>query len=196
MCGVVGIVGNKPCVRTIFEGLQRLEYRGYDSAGIATLSGGKIHTVKKDGKLVRLEGELNDLPDNSFIGMGHTRWATHGAPTTQNAHPHVTGDLAMIHNGIIENYRDLKSELIKDGYTFKSETDSEVVLNLLSRELKSTPDLKNALLKVISRIHGAYALGVMWAQDPDSMFRSARYVFYFLLLLHLALRQWLSWPDM
>jgi glucosamine--fructose-6-phosphate aminotransferase (isomerizing) len=114
MCGVVGIVGSRPCVQSIFEGLQRLEYRGYDSAGIATLSGGKIHTAKSDGKLAKLEGHLAELPNSSFIGMGHTRWATHGAPTTQNAHPHVAGDLALIHNGIIENYRELKAELLKD----------------------------------------------------------------------------------
>ena len=170
MCGVVGFVGTRPCVRTIFEGLQRLEYRGYDSAGIATLSGGKIYTAKSDGKLMRLEGHLGGLPEASHVGMGHTRWATHGAPTTQNAHPHVTGDLALIHNGIIENYRELKEELIKDGYTFKSETDSEVVLHLLSRELKITPKLKDALIKVIARLHGAYGLGVMWAGEPDALY--------------------------
>ena len=170
MCGVVGFIGKRPCVRTIFEGLQRLEYRGYDSAGIATLSGGKIHTVKSDGKLARLEGHLKDLPQESFMGMGHTRWATHGAPTTQNAHPHVSGDLALIHNGIIENYRELKNELIKEGYSFKSETDSEVVLHLLSRELKSTPKMKDALLKIIARLHGAYGLGIMWAGEPDALY--------------------------
>lgn len=170
MCGVVGIVGTRPCVRPIFEGLQRLEYRGYDSAGIATLSAGKIHTAKSDGKLVRLEGHLSELPEKSFIGMGHTRWATHGAPTTQNAHPHVAGDLALIHNGIIENYRELKNELLSDGYTFKSETDSEVVLHLLSRELKKTPKLKEALLKVISRLEGAYGLGILWAGEPDALY--------------------------
>jgi glucosamine--fructose-6-phosphate aminotransferase (isomerizing) len=170
MCGVVGVVGSRPCVETIFEGLRRLEYRGYDSAGIATLSGGKIHTAKSDGKLVRLEGHLKELPADSFIGMGHTRWATHGAPTTQNAHPHVAGDLALIHNGIIENYRELKAELLKDGYTFKSETDSEVVLHLLSRELKTVPKLKEALLKVITRLQGAYGLGIMWAGEPDALY--------------------------
>jgi glucosamine--fructose-6-phosphate aminotransferase (isomerizing) len=102
--------------------------------------------------------------------MGHTRWATHGAPTTQNAHPHVAGDLALIHNGIIENYRELKAELIKDGYTFKSETDSEVVLHVLSRELKSTPNMKDALLKTISRLEGAYGLGILWAGEPDALY--------------------------
>jgi glucosamine--fructose-6-phosphate aminotransferase (isomerizing) len=170
MCGVVGVVGSRPCVETIFEGLKRLEYRGYDSAGIATMSAGKIHTAKSDGKLVRLEGHLKELPASSSIGMGHTRWATHGAPTTQNAHPHVTGDLALIHNGIIENYRELKAELLKDGYSFKSETDSEVVLHLLSRELKTTPKMKDALLKVITRLEGAYGLGILWAGEPEALY--------------------------
>ena len=170
MCGVVGFVGSRPCVRLIFEGLQRLEYRGYDSAGIATLSDGKINTVKSDGKLVRLEGHLDKLPINGSIGMGHTRWATHGSPTTENAHPHVDGGLALIHNGIIENYRELKNELLKDGYKFKSETDSEVVLHLLARELKTTPKLKDAIIKIIARLEGAYGLGIMWSGEPDSLY--------------------------
>jgi glutamine---fructose-6-phosphate transaminase (isomerizing) len=170
MCGVVGIIGIRPCVRTIFEGLQRLEYRGYDSAGIATIRGGQVHSVKSDGKLLRLEAHLADLPEASFIGMGHTRWATHGAPTAQNAHPHVSGNLALIHNGIIENYRELKQELLEDGYLFKSETDSEVVLHLLSRELKTKPKMKDALLAIISRLRGAYGLGIMWGGEPDALY--------------------------
>jgi len=170
MCGVVGFVGSRPCVRLIYEGLQRLEYRGYDSAGIATLSDGKINTVKSDGKLIRLEGHLDKLPINGSIGMGHTRWATHGSPTTENAHPHVDGGLALIHNGIIENYRELKNELLKDGYKFKSETDSEVVLHLLARELKTTPKLKEAIIKIIARLEGAYGLGIMWSGEPDSLY--------------------------
>lgn len=170
MCGVVGFVGVRPGVRTIFEGLQRLEYRGYDSAGIATISGGQIYSVKSDGKLLRLEPHLAALPEASFIGMGHTRWATHGAPTTQNAHPHVLGNLALIHNGIIENYRELKKELLDAGHTFSSETDSEVVLHLLSRELKTTPNIKDALLKIIPRLRGAYGLGIMWGGEPDALY--------------------------
>jgi glucosamine--fructose-6-phosphate aminotransferase (isomerizing) len=128
-------------VQVIFEGLQRLEYRGYDSAGIATLVDGKVNTVKSDGKLARLEPHLSKLPSTSVIGMGHTRWATHGSPTTENAHPHVSGGLAIIHNGIIENYRVLKEQLLKEGYKFQSETDSEVVLHLLAKELKSSKAL-------------------------------------------------------
>lgn len=170
MCGVVGFVGKRSCVKTIFEGLQRLEYRGYDSAGIATLNKGKMHIAKSEGKLARLEPHLGELPDSSTIGMGHTRWATHGAPTTLNAHPHVTKDLALIHNGIIENYRELKDELIAKGAIFKSETDSEVVLHLLEGELGKGTKMKDALLKIVSRLHGAYGLGIMWAGDPDALY--------------------------
>jgi glucosamine--fructose-6-phosphate aminotransferase (isomerizing) len=170
MCGVVGVVGVRACVGTIFEGLKRLEYRGYDSAGIATIESGKISTIKSDGKLARLEVHLKELPPSSAVGMGHTRWATHGAPTTQNAHPHVSGELALIHNGIIENYRELKAELLKEGFVFKSETDSEVVLHLLSRELRSTPSMNAALRNVIARLEGAYGLGILWAGDPEALY--------------------------
>lgn len=170
MCGVVGFVGARACVPLIFEGLQRLEYRGYDSAGIATLANGKITTVKSDGKLARLESHLSALPASSVIGMGHTRWATHGSPTTENAHPHVTGGLAIIHNGIIENYRVLKDQLLKDGYKFQSETDSEVVLHLLSKELKAGSGMKDAIMSVIAKLEGAYALGVLWTGEPEALY--------------------------
>lgn len=170
MCGVVGFVGARACVPLIFEGLQRLEYRGYDSAGIATLANGKINTVKSDGKLARLESHLSGLPASSVIGMGHTRWATHGSPTTENAHPHVTGGLAIIHNGIIENYRVLKDQLLKDGYKFQSETDSEVVLHLLSQELKTGSGMKDAIMSVIAKLQGAYALGVLWTGEPEALY--------------------------
>ncbi|MCX6123150.1 MAG: glutamine--fructose-6-phosphate transaminase (isomerizing) [Proteobacteria bacterium] len=170
MCGVVGIVGKGPCVKTIFEGLRRLEYRGYDSAGIAVLNEGSVHLIKEEGKLSRLEPHLGELPNLARIGMGHTRWATHGAPTTLNAHPHVTKELAIIHNGIIENYRELKAELLQSGVIFKSETDSEVVLQLLTRELAAGSVMKQALIKTVARLQGAYALGIMWAGDPTSLF--------------------------
>lgn len=170
MCGVVGFVGARSCVQVIFEGLQRLEYRGYDSAGIATLADGKINTIKSDGKLARLGTHLGKLPVSSMVGMGHTRWATHGSPTTENAHPHVSGGLAIIHNGIIENYRVLKDQLIAEGYKFQSETDSEVVLHLLAKELKSTTVMREALSRVISKLEGAYALGVLWSGEPDALY--------------------------
>jgi glucosamine--fructose-6-phosphate aminotransferase (isomerizing) len=170
MCGVVGFVGQRDCANIIFEGLRRLEYRGYDSAGIATVKDEKIHIVKSEGKLNRLEPLIGNLPKQSTIGMGHTRWATHGAPTTLNAHPHTTEDLALIHNGIIENYRELKDELIKEGVVFKSETDSEVVLHLLVRELQRNFTVKDALLQVVDKLHGAYALGIMYAKEPNTLY--------------------------
>ncbi|MCX6117647.1 MAG: glutamine--fructose-6-phosphate transaminase (isomerizing) [Proteobacteria bacterium] len=170
MCGVVGIVSSTRCVQNIFEGLQRLEYRGYDSAGIATLFEGKIHIAKSEGKLKNLEPLLSKLPQNSGIGMGHTRWATHGAPTTLNAHPHVTDEIALIHNGIIENYRELKETLIREGVKFLSETDSEVVLHLLAKELSKGTAMLDALKGVVKQLHGAYGLGVMWKGDPNSLY--------------------------
>lgn len=170
MCGVIGYVGTKPCAGLIFEGLQRLEYRGYDSAGISMISNGEIALVKSEGKLSALQPHLGKLPADGTTGMGHTRWATHGAPTTTNAHPHTLGDLALIHNGIIENYQELKEELQAKGAVFKSETDTEVALQLLHFQLKQTPEMKEALLKVAARLRGAYALGVMSARDPGSLY--------------------------
>jgi glucosamine--fructose-6-phosphate aminotransferase (isomerizing) len=170
MCGVVGFVGKSTCIDKIYEGLQRLEYRGYDSAGIAVLDQGKIVIAKSEGKLAKLKPFLSELPSKAHIGMGHTRWATHGAPTTLNAHPHVTDELALIHNGIIENYRDLKDRLISEGVKFKSETDSEVVLHLLQQELAKNADMNSALLKTLPKLHGAYALGILWAKEPEKLF--------------------------
>jgi glutamine---fructose-6-phosphate transaminase (isomerizing) len=170
MCGVVGIIGKRSCVKDIFSGLQRLEYRGYDSAGIATLHEGQIHFAKSEGKLQRLEPLLTTLPESSVAGMGHTRWATHGAPTTTNAHPHVSGSLALIHNGIIENYRELKDELIAGGVQFKSETDSEVVLHLLEQSLRSGRPMKQALLDIVARLEGAYGLGILWTGEPNALY--------------------------
>jgi glucosamine--fructose-6-phosphate aminotransferase (isomerizing) len=170
MCGVVGFIGRRSCVKVIFEGLQRLEYRGYDSAGIATIHKGAIHIAKSEGKLAKLEPFLSSLPDESLIGMGHTRWATHGAPTTANAHPHVTKDLAIIHNGIIENYRELKDQLLAEGIEFKSETDTEVILHLLNKELSRLSNMQSALLSVTSKLDGAYALGVLWTGEKDKLY--------------------------
>lgn len=170
MCGVIGYVGSKPCGRLIFDGLKRLEYRGYDSAGIAVLDKGKIELVKAEGKLVHLEPRLGELPATATTGMGHTRWATHGAPTARNAHPHLHGDLVIIHNGIIENYRELKDELIKAGVEFKSETDTEVVLHQLVSELAKTDDLRTAIMATTRHLRGAYALGVIHASHPDQIF--------------------------
>lgn len=169
MCGVIGYVGEKPCVRFIFDALKKLEYRGYDSAGISVCYEGQIHVEKEQGKLSNLEAHLDRLPQQAVVGMGHTRWATHGIPNKDNAHPHAAEGVILIHNGIIENYKELKDELIREGVKFKSQTDSEVVAQLLSRELKKGTAPKESLLKVTRRLKGAYALGIIMEKDPQAL---------------------------
>ena len=162
MCGIVGYVGDRPAIGVLLGGLKRLEYRGYDSAGVAVLDGeGRIHTHKRAGKLGVLEADLlaEPLPDGS-TGIAHTRWATHGGPTDRNAHPHLgdAGRLALIHNGIIENFAALRDELAGEGYEFLSETDTEVAAVLLGREYRRTGDLTTAFRAVVGRLHGAFTL--------------------------------------
>src|ERR671923_434674 len=135
MCGIVGILGTKPVAADIVDALRRLEYRGYDSAGVATLENGELTRRRAEGKLKNLESKLHSEPLAGTIGIGHTRWATHGRPTENNAHPHATERLAVVHNGIIENFRELREELEKKGTKFRSETDTEVVAHLVSREM-------------------------------------------------------------
>ena len=125
MCGIVGILANKPVAIDLVEALRRLEYRGYDSAGVATLEDGRLDRRRAEGKLRNLELRLNEQPLNGHVGIGHTRWATHGAPSKRNAHPHAVGDIYLVHNGIIENYQEIKSMLAKHDYVFKSDTDTE-----------------------------------------------------------------------
>ncbi|MDQ1247850.1 MAG: hypothetical protein QG597_2222, partial [Actinomycetota bacterium] len=156
MCGIVGYVGSKQALEIVVEGLRRLEYRGYDSAGVAVINGGRLSTRKRAGKLANLEALLGEdpLPD-STTGIGHTRWATHGAPNDVNAHPHVSGDgqVAIIHNGIIENFADLREELAAAGVTPLSETDSEVAAHLLSLALPDyAGDLPEAMRAVCRRL--------------------------------------------
>jgi len=170
MCGVVGYVGKRGCPQLIFDGLKRLEYRGYDSSGIAVLFDKKIHLVKSEGKLSKLEPLLPNLPANATIGMGHTRWATHGPPITVNAHPHMTDDIAIIHNGIIENYAEIKESLIKTGVSFKSQTDTEVALQLIAQKVKEHKNVRTALQEVVKLVHGAYAIGVLWKEEPDALY--------------------------
>jgi glucosamine--fructose-6-phosphate aminotransferase (isomerizing) len=133
MCGIIGYIGSQNAVPLLLEGLKRLEYRGYDSAGVAVLANGKIEIRRSVGKLVNLEKLLAGGGLSGTVGIGHTRWATHGKPSEQNAHPHRSGSLALVHNGIIENYLELKELLLKDGFRFNSETDTEVVAHLISR---------------------------------------------------------------
>jgi glucosamine--fructose-6-phosphate aminotransferase (isomerizing) len=170
MCGIIGYIGNRPCVDLLFSGLQTLEYRGYDSAGIAVEDGKKLFLVKAAGKLNNLQPLLTELPSKSTFGMGHTRWATHGPPVTKNAHPHVTEGLAIVHNGIIENYRDLKAGLESAGVQFSSDTDTEVVLHLLRKELTLHKDPRQAVLSLLSKLKGAFSLGIMIPGEVRQMY--------------------------
>ena len=171
MCGIVAYVGKQEAYPIILKGLKRLEYRGYDSAGVALLNG-EINLYKKQGKVSNLEAFAKDKPLNSKIGIGHTRWATHGAPNDQNAHPHTSGDntLAIIHNGIIENYDSLKKELIKRGHKFKSETDTEVLIHLIEDICKSeSVDLEEAVRIALNEVIGAYAIVILDKNNPDRL---------------------------
>jgi len=171
MCGIVGYVGQGDASRVVVDGLRRLEYRGYDSAGLATVSDGRLAIRRRPGKI----GELSDLierePAAGSIGLGHTRWATHGAPTELNAHPHVDcgGTLAVVHNGIIENYLPLKRSLVEAGHVFRSETDTEIIAHLLESHLTGSGDLLGALRACLRVLRGAYALGVIAATDPHRL---------------------------
>jgi glutamine---fructose-6-phosphate transaminase (isomerizing) len=170
MCGIVGYCGPRRVVPVILEGLRRLEYRGYDSAGIVYLEEGRLIKHRSAGKLAQLEAIIDEaLVAPSHIGLGHTRWATHGAPTTENAHPHsdCSGELVVIHNGIIENYHQLREELREKGHRFASETDTEVLAHLIEEYLDG--DLGEAVKKAVSRVEGSYALGVLWTGMPDTL---------------------------
>jgi len=167
MCGIVGIVGNTPVAQRLFEGLQRLEYRGYDSAGICTIEDGRLERRRAEGKLQNLGRELSARPLGGSIGIAHTRWATHGAPTVGNAHPHIAGGVALVHNGIIENFKPLRDELIADGHTFQSETDSEVVAHLVARELEHGSSPEEAVATVLPRLIGAFAIAFLFGDYPD-----------------------------
>ncbi len=153
------------------DGLKRLEYRGYDSAGIAVHDGEKINMLKAKGKLVNLAQKLEENPVSGCLGIGHTRWATHGAPSDINSHPHISGDrlIAVVHNGIIENYLDIKEELTQKGYKFVSETDTETVAHLIDYYYKSGIGFLESVFKTLERIEGAYALGILCRDYPDTL---------------------------
>jgi glucosamine--fructose-6-phosphate aminotransferase (isomerizing) len=167
MCGIVGIVGKEPVADRLLDGLRRLEYRGYDSAGIATDFDGGIERRRASGKLVNLARELAEHPLPGDTGIAHTRWATHGRPTTNNAHPHATGEVALVHNGIIENFKPLRDELIARGRVFTSETDTEVVAHLISEKVEAGLAPADAVREVLPRLHGAFALAILFRQHPD-----------------------------
>jgi glucosamine--fructose-6-phosphate aminotransferase (isomerizing) len=167
MCGIVGIVGKEEVARRLFDGLKRLEYRGYDSAGICTVVDGELERRRAEGKLENLARELEREPLGGTVGIAHTRWATHGAPTVGNAHPHVAGGVALVHNGIIENFKPLRDELIADGRKFASETDSEVVAHLAAREIEAGASPEEAVASVLPRLQGAFAIAFLFRDQPD-----------------------------
>ncbi len=169
MCGIVGILGKQPVAESIVEALRRLEYRGYDSAGVATLANGGIERRRAVGKLKNLADLLVREPLPGTSGIGHTRWATHGGVTETNAHPHVAGDVVVVHNGIIENFRALKDELAAEGVVFTTQTDTEVVAQLLSREIKKGTPPREAVRSVLGRLEGAFALAILFKGENDLM---------------------------
>ena len=166
MCGIVGITSSKEVTPRIISSLKKLEYRGYDSAGIATLSNGNINEVKCEGRVDTLEKNIIQTKISGYIGIGHVRWATHGKPSLINAHPHSSEDVSVVHNGIIENSTILKKLLEKKGYKFKSQTDTEVIVHLVTDYLKKN-NLKNTIIKVLKKLHGSFALGIIFKDQPD-----------------------------
>jgi glutamine---fructose-6-phosphate transaminase (isomerizing) len=169
MCGIVGILGKGPVAEQLVDALKRLEYRGYDSAGVATVENGQLGRRRAEGKLRNLEELLKRSPLHGSTGIGHTRWATHGKPTEANAHPHATDLVAVVHNGIIENFRELKEELIVDGAVFTSDTDTEVIAHLITREMKTSDDPVRAVYHALRRLRGAFALAMIFAGYNDLM---------------------------
>ena len=174
MCGIVGVIGQGPVAPVLMEGLKRLEYRGYDSAGVATLVNGSIDRRRAEGKLLNLQLLLDQAPLPGDIGIGHTRWATHGVPNEVNAHPHVTGKVALVHNGIIENYRELREELIPLGYVFETETDTEAVAQLITRYMDDGHSPTDATARALARLEGAFALAIIFAGELDLMIGARR----------------------
>ena len=167
MCGIVGILGKEPVALGIVEALRRLEYRGYDSAGVATLEGGNIERRRAPGKLKNLEARLAEQPLLGISGIGHTRWATHGAANETNAHPHTAGDVVIVHNGIIENFRELKEELLALGHVFETQTDTEVVAHAIAHERDKGLSPIDAVKKVLPRLHGAFAFAILFRSETD-----------------------------
>ncbi|WKW51566.1 glutamine--fructose-6-phosphate transaminase (isomerizing) [Rhodomicrobium lacus] len=174
MCGIIGILGKEPAAPRLVDALRRLEYRGYDSAGVATLEGGVLTRRRAEGKLAALDRKLGEEPLYGTAGIGHTRWATHGAPVERNAHPHMAGGVAIVHNGIIENFRELREELEREGETFESQTDSEVVAHLINRELQRGADPVAAVRESLARLTGAFALAILFSGRDDLMIGARR----------------------
>ncbi|MBO0664451.1 glutamine--fructose-6-phosphate transaminase (isomerizing) [Jiella sp. MQZ9-1] len=174
MCGIVGIISRKPVADRLIDALKRLEYRGYDSAGVATLEGGHLTRRRAEGKLSNLAALVEDKPLAGTIGIGHTRWATHGVPSVANAHPHATGALALVHNGIIENYRELRAELEADGAVFESQTDTETVAHLVTRELAKGAEPREAVQEALTRLEGAFSLAFLFEGESELLIGARR----------------------
>ena len=173
MCGIVGILGRGPVADQLVDSLKRLEYRGYDSAGVATLEGGDLARRRAEGKLKNLETRLKSSPLDGHLGIGHTRWATHGKPTETNAHPHTGDNVAVVHNGIIENFRELRQKLERDGARFDSETDTEVVAHLVDSYLAKGMSPAEAVKSALPQLRGAFALAFLF-KDHDNLMIGAR----------------------
>ncbi|GBD41524.1 Glutamine--fructose-6-phosphate aminotransferase [isomerizing] [bacterium HR39] len=169
MCGIVGVIGSAPAAPLLLEALRRLEYRGYDSAGIATLVGGRIERRRAPGKLAALARELERNPLGGTTGIGHTRWATHGEPSERNAHPHVSGGVAVVHNGIIENHLELRAELVAAGHVFETDTDTEVIPQLVAAYRRAGADPVSAARRAVARLQGAFALAMIFEDHEDLM---------------------------
>jgi len=167
MCGIIGLVGSDPVADRLVEGLRRMEYRGYDSAGLCTISDGELVRRRASGKLANLVEVLGAEPAAGTVGIAHTRWATHGAPTTSNAHPHMTDELALVHNGIIENYKSLRDELKGENRTYKSETDTEIVAHLISVRIENGLTPQEAVAEVLPKLRGAFSLAITFRRFPD-----------------------------
>ena len=174
MCGIVGILGTRPVAPLLVDALKRLEYRGYDSAGIATIHHGTLDRRRAEGKLVNLEQHINNAPLDGLVGIGHTRWATHGAPTVRNAHPHGSADVSVVHNGIIENFTVLRQDLLAKGVEFESDTDSEVIAHLISRELGTGIAPRDAVFNTLKHLRGAFALAVLFKADDNLLIAARR----------------------
>ena len=174
MCGIIGILGKTDVVGPLVEGLKRLEYRGYDSTGVATLANGGIERRRAEGKIANLERVLAQQPLSGTTGIGHTRWATHGRPSENNAHPHATGRVALVHNGIIENFQELRAELVAEGRTFTTDTDTEAVAHLLTCRLEKGDSPEAAMANAMQRLRGAFSLAVIFNDQPDLMIGARR----------------------
>ena len=176
MCGIVGYVGNqKKTVNVLMEGLTRLEYRGYDSSGIALMEDGRPRVFRSTGKLANLRKKLSKYSLEGLLGIGHTRWATHGVATEKNAHPHSSGGTSVVHNGIIENYSELKEELIKKGYKFSSDTDTEVLAHLIEDYSNGGLSFEEAFRAAFRRVEGSYAVAAISERDPDKVIATRKF---------------------